>query len=26
MNGVNLEQPILHFYTEVMPDAALQCQ
>ncbi len=22
----NLEQPILHFYTEVMPDAALQCQ
>jgi hypothetical protein len=26
MTGVNLEQPILHFYTEVMPDAALQCQ
>jgi hypothetical protein len=25
-NGANLEQPILHFYTEVMPDAALQCQ
>ncbi len=25
-NGTNLEQPILHFYTEVMPDAALQCQ
>jgi type II secretory pathway pseudopilin PulG len=25
-NGGNLEQPILHFYTEVMPDAALQCQ
>jgi hypothetical protein len=24
--GGNLEQPILHFYTEVMPDAALQCQ
>jgi hypothetical protein len=22
----NLETPILHFYTEVMPDAALQCQ
>jgi hypothetical protein len=25
-NGGSLEQPILHFYTEVMPDAALQCQ
>jgi hypothetical protein len=25
-NGGNLEPPILHFYTEVMPDAALQCQ
>jgi hypothetical protein len=25
-NGGVLEQPILHFYTEVMPDAALQCQ
>jgi hypothetical protein len=25
-NGGNLEQPILHFYTEVMADAALQCQ
>jgi type II secretory pathway pseudopilin PulG len=25
-NGGNLERPILHFYTEVMPDAALQCQ
>jgi hypothetical protein len=25
-NGASLEQPILHFYTEVMPDAALQCQ
>jgi hypothetical protein len=25
-NGSTLEQPILHFYTEVMPDAALQCQ
>ncbi len=25
-NGGDLEQPILHFYTEVMPDAALQCQ
>jgi hypothetical protein len=25
-NGGNLEQPILHFYTEVMPDAALKCQ
>ena len=25
-NGGNLQQPILHFYTEVMPDAALQCQ
>jgi type II secretory pathway pseudopilin PulG len=25
-NGATLEQPILHFYTEVMPDAALQCQ
>jgi type II secretory pathway pseudopilin PulG len=25
-NGSNLEQPILHFYTEVMPDVALQCQ
>jgi type II secretory pathway pseudopilin PulG len=24
--GGNLEQPILHFYTEVMPDAALKCQ
>jgi hypothetical protein len=26
MNGGNLEQPIFHFYAEVMPDAALQCQ
>lgn len=26
INGTSLEQPILHFYTEVMPDAALQCQ
>jgi prepilin-type N-terminal cleavage/methylation domain-containing protein len=26
ITGSNLEQPILHFYTEVMPDAALQCQ
>jgi hypothetical protein len=25
-SGTNLGQPILHFYTEVMPDAALQCQ
>ena len=25
-SGTTLEQPILHFYTEVMPDAALQCQ
>jgi hypothetical protein len=25
-NGASLEPPILHFYTEVMPDAALQCQ
>ena len=25
-NGSNLQQPILHFYTEVMPDAALYCQ
>jgi prepilin-type N-terminal cleavage/methylation domain-containing protein len=25
-NGSTLQQPILHFYTEVMPDAALQCQ
>jgi type II secretory pathway pseudopilin PulG len=25
-NGGNLEQSILHFYTEVMADAALQCQ
>jgi type II secretory pathway pseudopilin PulG len=25
-NGSNLEQSILHFYTEVMPDVALQCQ
>ena len=25
-NGANLESPIFHFYTEVMPDAALQCQ
>jgi hypothetical protein len=25
-SGGNLEQPILHFYTEVLPDAALQCQ
>ena len=25
-NGANLEQSIFHFYTEVMPDAALQCQ
>ena len=26
VNGASLEQPILHFYTEVMPDAALKCQ
>jgi hypothetical protein len=25
-NGGSLEQPILHFYTEVMPDAGLYCQ
>ena len=25
-SGSILQQPILHFYTEVMPDAALQCQ
>jgi hypothetical protein len=25
-SGSTLQQPILHFYTEVMPDAALQCQ
>ena len=25
-NGAQLGQPILHFYTEVMPDAALKCQ
>jgi type II secretory pathway pseudopilin PulG len=25
-HGSNLEQPILHFYTEVIPDAAFQCQ
>jgi Tfp pilus assembly protein FimT len=25
-NGITLQQPILHFYTEVMPDAALYCQ
>lgn len=25
-NGATVEPPILHFYTEVMPDAALQCQ
>jgi hypothetical protein len=25
-HGAQLGQPILHFYTEVMPDAALQCQ
>jgi prepilin-type N-terminal cleavage/methylation domain-containing protein len=25
-HGGNLEPSILHFYTEVMPDAALQCQ
>jgi prepilin-type N-terminal cleavage/methylation domain-containing protein len=25
-NGSTLQQPILHFYTEVMPDAALYCQ
>ncbi len=25
-HGASLEQPILHLYTEVMPDAALQCQ
>jgi type II secretory pathway pseudopilin PulG len=24
--GGNLEQPILHLYTEVIPDAAFQCQ
>ena len=24
--GSTLQQPILHFYTEVMPDAALYCQ
>jgi hypothetical protein len=26
INADSLEQPILHFYTEVMPDAALKCQ
>ena len=26
INGGSLERPILHFYMEVMPDAALQCQ
>ncbi len=25
-NGVSLEEPILHFYTEVVADAAFQCQ
>lgn len=25
-NGANLEPPILHLYTEVIPDAALECQ
>ena len=25
-SGGSLEQPILHLYTEVIPDAALQCQ
>ncbi len=25
-NGSTLQQPIFHFYTEVMPDAALYCQ
>lgn len=25
-HGANVEAPILHLYTEVMPDAALQCQ
>ncbi len=25
-SGTTIEKPILHFYTEVMPDAALQCQ
>jgi Prokaryotic N-terminal methylation motif len=25
-SGTTIEQPMLHFYTEVMPDAALQCQ
>jgi hypothetical protein len=25
-SGMTIEKPILHFYTEVMPDAALQCQ
>ena len=25
-SGTDRRQPILHFYTEVMPDAALQCQ
>ncbi len=25
-NGVSLEEPILHVYTEVIPDAAFQCQ
>jgi Prokaryotic N-terminal methylation motif len=25
-SGTTIEQPILHFYTEVIPDAALQCQ
>jgi hypothetical protein len=25
-NGISLEQPILHFYTEVIADAAFQCQ
>jgi hypothetical protein len=25
-SGTTIEKPMLHFYTEVMPDAALQCQ
>jgi Prokaryotic N-terminal methylation motif len=25
-SGTTIEKPILHFYTEVIPDAALQCQ
>ena len=26
ISGSTVQQPILHFYTEVMPDAALKCQ